>query len=155
MTVVARRILSTPVRTASQTWGVIAHLVAAPGTDAYREVVAITGVAAALIASEALGSDPLTIIGAGPRVRVYCLYGEDAMSADDKSEEAFVRYPTDGEWKMSLPCPPDDLIWVQGELERISGRISARKLGEPVEDSDAELGKIQRPEVDANAFLKP
>ena len=67
---------------------------------------------------EAPTDDAIVIWGNGPRVRVYCLFGDSAISAEDKNEDALAICPTGGDWSMSLPCPPEDLSWVQEELAK-------------------------------------
>ena len=44
----------------------------------------VGGVACSLVSSEAF-TDAIVIWGNGPRVRVYCLFGEDAIIGDDNS----------------------------------------------------------------------
>ncbi len=132
MTVVARRIVSTPVRGAAETWTVITNLLASAHGDGRRELERVAGVACSLISSEAPAADAIVVRSNGPRVRVYCLFGEDAISGDDKAESSLATYPTNGDWSMSLPCPEEDLAWVQTELALQSKRITARKLGEAV-----------------------
>lgn len=53
MTVAARRVVSSPVRTATETWGVITNILAPKDGTARRELSKIAGVACSLIASEA------------------------------------------------------------------------------------------------------
>jgi hypothetical protein len=130
MTVVARRIISTPVRGAAETWTFITNLLAPTDSDGKREMASIAGVACSLISSEALAGDAIIVWGNGPRVRVYCLFGEDAVTGDDKAESSLANCPTNGDWSMSLPCPEEDLPWVQKELAVHSKRITARKLGD-------------------------
>lgn len=156
MTVVARRIASTPARTASQTWAVIVNLLAPTDGPARNELMSIGGVAAALIASEAALDDAILVWGAGPRVRVYCLFGEDPVAGEDKNEEPLVTCPTDGDWSMSLPSPPEDLEWVQGELSTLSKRVTARELGDNSTVGSESKSTIATDfHIDEDAFFKP
>ncbi|MBI2842121.1 MAG: hypothetical protein HYX78_01845 [Armatimonadetes bacterium] len=135
MTVIARRVISSPVRSAADTWAAIADLLApASANNARDELSGVAGIASSLIASEAMKEAPIVLWGSGPRVRIYCLYGEDAVSGEDASESALPFCPTDGDWHMSLPCPTEDLQWVQAALTRRSVRVSARDLAEAVPD---------------------
>ncbi len=90
--------------------------------------------------------------GKGPRVRLYCLYGDDATSGEDANEATLASVPTEGEWKLSLPCPTDDLAWVQAALKNKSTRITARDLSEPVtdEDEDSQQGNAPAKAVTIN-----
>ena len=76
------------------------------------------------------------VYGSGPRVRLYCLYGDKAISGDGASESALAFNPTEGDWRMSLPCRADDLDWVRDALKRKSSRITARDLDESIESDD-------------------
>src|ERR1035437_9708602 len=105
MTVVARRIISTPVRSASETWTVITNLLAPADGEGRRELAHVGGVACSLISSEAPAKDAIVVWGNGPRVRVYCLFGEDAITGDDKAESSLATCPTDGDWRMGLTSP--------------------------------------------------
>lgn len=136
MTVLARRIVSTPVRGAVETWTFITNLLAPVDSDGRRELACVTGVACSLISSEAPARDAIVVWGNGPRVRIYCLFGEDATTGDGKAESSLATCPTNGDWSMSLPCPEEDLAWVQKELAVHSKRITARKLGDSVPDDE-------------------
>lgn len=159
MTVVVRRVVSSPVRTATETWGVITNILAPKDGTARRELSKIAGVACSLIASEAPTNDAMVIWGNGPRVRVYCLFGDAAISGEDKSEDALATCPTENDWSISLPCPPEDLAWVQKELAGQSTRISARKLGDAVPDeeqqSDPDSKSNSKSAVNEDAFFRP
>ena len=159
MSVVARRVVSSPVRTTTETWTTIISVLAPKEGPARRELLEIAGVACSLIASETPTDDAIVIWGNGPRVRMYCLYGDAAISAEDKNEDALVTCPTDGDWAMSLPCSPEDLSWVQQELGSLSKRITARKLGDPVPDDEAEPEMSHSSKgstaIDEDAFFRP
>lgn len=154
MTVIARRIIAEPVRSASETWDVIVDLLA-PGANnkARSELLAITGIACSLIAAESVRNVPLVVYGAGPRIRIYCLYGESAILGEDANESNLTTSAVDGEWSMSLPCSPDDLAWVQAALKKLSSRVTARDLNTPVDDDKTnESGKFAG--VNVEAFLR-
>src|SRR5262249_55254758 len=98
MTVVSRRIVSTPARSASASWDVIVQLVTAPGSTARQELQGIEGIASCIIAEESLKTDPCVVFGSGPRVRIYCLYNEDAIAGEDANETVLTFMPTEGDW---------------------------------------------------------
>jgi hypothetical protein len=131
ITVITRRIIATPARSAAETWNVIAGLLA-PDTkgDARKEILSVIGIASSLIASEAMKDAAIVVSGSGPRVRIRCIYDEEAIIGEDASEERLAICPTEGDWVMSFPCPPDDLKWVQESLRKHSTRITARDLSE-------------------------
>ena len=145
-TVVSRRVASTPARTASDTWKCIVGILAPDSKSTARtELELIAGVACSSIASEALKDDAVVVHGAGPRVRVYCVFGDDAVSGEDVNEDALTKVPTDGDWFLSLPCQQDDLTWSQAALARLSSRITARLVGDDVPErsvgADAAIGR--------------
>ena len=111
-----------------------------PTSPARRDLDAVAGVACSLITDEALKDDALVVHGVGPRLRVYCLYGDDAIEGDSVNEGALSFVLTDGDWRMSLPCPDEDLPWVQRSLAKASTRVTARALGEAAEGEARDAG---------------
>lgn len=155
MTVLARVVRATPYRPADEAWDVIVGLLAPDGGTARDELMKVAGVVTSLIAAEAPKNDKIVVWGGGPRVRITCIYGEDAITGDDAREEKLPSSPTDGDWRMSLPCPAEDLTWVRAALARQSQRITARKLGEKL-DTDADEGQRgSAAAIDEEAFLQP
>ncbi len=158
MTVVARRIVSLPIRSALDTWDAIVALIA-PETksDARIELAAVAGVVCSVITDEALSDDALVVYGDGPRVRIYCLYGEEALEGDDASEGALGFTPTSNDWRMSVPCFPDDLQWVSHALARRSSRISARAVGSDLdtnEQTDSADARRRTPTIDRDSLRR-
>src|SRR5262245_44019029 len=108
MSIVARHVASTSARTAVETWAKVTELfVLAVGSAVRKDVDRAVGVACAAIASEVTKDAPIVIWGVGPRVRVYCIFDEDAVTGDGVHEDALTSCPTDGDWKMSIPCAPE------------------------------------------------
>jgi len=136
MTVLARRIVAAPARPASSAWRVIVDLLAPEDGAARNELLSVSGTASMLIADEWLKDSPAVVYGSGPRVRLYCLYGEDAIAGDGSNESKLAFVATEGDWRLSLPCCADDLDWVQAELRKRSTRITARELTEAVDEED-------------------
>lgn len=157
MTTVARRVRAIPERSATDAWSAIVNLVAPKESEARKELLAIEGLAATLIASKAPMNAPIVVCGVGPRVRIYCLYDEEALSGDDANEASLATCPTDGDWAMSLPCSPEDLKWVQEALAKRSNRITARHLNEKVEATTSGEGesKASAAIIDEEAFFRP
>lgn len=132
-TVIARRLASTPRRSAAQTWQKIIEILAPnPHSAARLELMKASGVACASISSEATKDAPIVVWGHGPRVRIYCVFDEDSVTQDAINEDALPQTPTDGNWHMSIPCLPEDVKWSTDRLLSIS-RVSARSVDEEVE----------------------
>ena len=156
MTVLARHVRATPHRPADEAWEVIVGLLTPGGGAAREELLRVGGVASSLIASEAAKDDPVVVYGAGPRVRVYCLYDEEAVTGDRANEQELPSSPTDGDWCMSLPCPAEDLQWITEARAKKSTRVIARKLGEAVEvDAGDGNESTSAVTVDKEAFFRP
>lgn len=156
MSVVARRIKSIPARSASDTWLVIVDLLAADATDARDELLRVDGIASCLISSEAIKDTPIVVRGKGPCIRVYGLYGEDAIVGDNANEAQLATCPTDGDWSMSLPAPTEDLEWVQQALAKRSARVTARDMKEAFTVSDEPVEKQAQPipTINPEAFFR-
>jgi hypothetical protein len=158
MTVLARTFSSIPKRSALDTWSAIIDLLGRKaGSAARQELESISGIASSLITREAMTA-PIVVHGCGPRVRIYCLYNEDAITADRANEKELAFDATAGDWHMSLPCSADDLAWVSKSLTKKSKRITVRDQAEPY-DSDEATGSDAKSEkaagINMEAFLKP
>lgn len=156
MTTVARRTFSsTPQRDAHQTWTAIVDLLTQGNTGAARsELLAVSGVAASVIADQAPKDAPIVVTCDGPRTRIYCLYDDDAIDGADANEDPLGFDPLKGNWRLSLPCLAEDLAWVQGALKRHSSRVTARDLATAVSSDDsASKAKEQSLVFDPKGFL--
>jgi hypothetical protein len=161
-TVVKRVVCSTPKRDSVETWDKVMELLTQGKQGAARdELKSISGIAASLITEKAPKDSAITAECAGPRTRIYCLFDEDAIDGSDAKEDPLGYDPLAGDWTLSLPCPTDDLAWVQRALKAKSTRITARdmaeKLGEqPASSSNALQAPMQAADFsfDAEAFLK-
>jgi hypothetical protein len=143
MTVIARTFASIPTRSASETWDAIVALIAPDSSSAARrELDSVAGTVCSCIADEALASDPVVVYGAGPRLRIYAVYGDDAIEGDSANESALSFVPTHGDWHMSVPCLLDDLDWVRRSLEAVSTRVRARAQGEQLDEGTADAGDV-------------
>lgn len=156
-TVVARRVASTPSRTAAQTWEMIVTILAPdPKSDARKELAKAAGVACASISSEATKEAAIVVWGGGPRVRVYCVFDDDAITGDGVNEDALSKSPTEGDWKMSIPCLPEDVKWSNDKLASTSTRISARSLEDDIEDDEhVSASSARSMSINTGEFLKP
>jgi len=155
MTVIARHIVSEPVRLATATWTTIVDLLAPEANHTARtELLAVKGIASSLIASEAMKDAPIVVYGSGPRVRIYCLYGDDAMTGENANEDNLISSPVDGDWAMSLPSSDSDLKWVQAALKEKSTRITARDLNTNVEEMSEESASEKSISINKEAFFR-
>jgi hypothetical protein len=156
MTVVARTFLSIPRRSAVATWAAICEVLNPGKTESTAlEFATVGGIAASLITREAMTS-PIVVYGSGPRLRIYCAYHDDALDSDNASEDSVSFDPTAGNWKMSLPCPAEDLTWVQTALNKKSSRISARDMAKDFEEGDGSTTtqKSHAIEINPEAFFR-
>ena len=155
MTTVARRTFrSTPHRDAAQTWRAIVDLLTqGRTTQATTELIAVTGIAASVIADQAPKSAPIVVTCDGPRTRIYCVYDDDAIDDSEADESVLGFDPLRGDWHLSLPCSAEDLDWVQAALEKDGTRVTARDLATNLsEDAKADT-KAQALVIDPKGFL--
>lgn len=136
-TVASRTFISTPQRNAHETWGAIVELLTQGATDGpHKELDAVSGIAASIIADQAPSEAPIVVTCDGPRTRIYCIYDDDAVDGSDANEDALGFDPLCGDWRVSLPCLGDDLDWVQSALKQHCDRITARDPDESVTKDD-------------------
>jgi hypothetical protein len=154
-TVASRIFKSTPERDAAQTWTAIVDLLTqGKASGARTELLAVAGIAASVIADQAPKDAAITVTCDGPRTRIYCLYDDDAVEGSDANEDGLGFDPLKGDWRVSLPCLPDDLAWVQSALKKHSKRITARDLSATVSSSEeGASSKSQTLVFDPKGFL--
>ena len=155
MTVVARRLRSTPFRTGAETWRLIVDLITAKSAAARPELLAAEGVAACLIADETPKDAPIVVTGSGPRLRVYCLYGDEAITGDSASEESLTWDPSKGEWQVSLPVSAEELPWVKASLKKLGSRVVAYDAESGERASALPDERKSELRVDVEAFKRP
>jgi hypothetical protein len=156
MSTVARNFASIPARSASETWSSIVSILAPDdASEAHKELISVSGLVNSIISRETCQAAPMVVFGGpGPRIRIYCTHGEDAISGEGTNEASLATVPTQGSWSMSLPCLKEDLTWISDELKKKSSRISAREMSEAVsEESNAEKA-VQSQEVNMEAYLR-
>lgn len=156
MTTVARRTFgSTPARDALATWSAIVDLLTRGNDGAARtELLAVSGIAASVIADHAPEDSPIVATCDGPRTRIYCLYDDDAIDGSDTNEDPLGFDPLKGDWRVSLPASADDLSWVQAALEEHSDRITARDPNTPIaNDHSSKASDAQTLVLDTKEFL--
>jgi hypothetical protein len=159
MTVIARKVTAIPARLATEAWEKVIDLVAPSNAAARAELSGVTGVASSLITDEAMKAAPIIVTGNGPRLRIYCLYGDDAVEGTKTNESSIPGSPVESgdDWQISLPCPTDDLEWVRASLKKRSSRIVARDLAETnlPEDANEETADTKAATINLESFLRP
>lgn len=156
MSVIARRIRAAPERSAVEVWSVILCLIAQDGSDVKAELDSITGIAASIIADETPKESPIVVAGNGPRLRIYCIYGEGAITGENYAESEITWNPTEGDWKMWLPVSEDDLEWVNVELSKYSNHVVAYNpdCEEPASDTRANNADVKL-SINREVFKRP
>lgn len=157
MSVVARRVRATPERGAVDAWQLIVDLIAPKDGAARRELLGIEGIASSIISTESPRNAAMVVRGKGPRVRIYCLYDDEAISGDDGNEATLPDCPTDGDWVMSLPADADDVAWVKDALAKTSKRVTVREKSEAFDGGEEKSKQTSTTEaaINTEAFLRP
>lgn len=156
-TVVKRVVRGSPHRDSVETWDFIVDLLTQGKASAKRdELLSVSGVASSILTDMAPKDAAIVVECKGPRTRIYCLYDEDAIDGSDAKEDALGFDPLEGEWFISLPCPKEDLAWVDRALKAKSARITARDMAskldaESTEDSTKAAADFS---FDTSEFLK-
>jgi hypothetical protein len=101
-TVASRIFASTPKRDAAATWAAIVDLLTQSRAGSARSgLLAVSGVAASIIADRAPKDAPIVVTCDGPRTRIYCIYDDDAIEGSDANEGALGFDPLNGDWQVS------------------------------------------------------
>ncbi|MBV7477647.1 hypothetical protein [Pseudomonas sp. PDM31] len=155
--VVSRVIRSSPHRSTADTWSFIVDLLTKGEQGEKRdELLSVSGVASSIIAEQAAKDAAIVITCDGPRTRIYCLYDDDALAVGDEKEDRLGHDALKGDWTVSLPCPEDDLAWVQRALKAKSSHITARDMTQSLgdESSGTQAAADSAFTVDVDRFLK-
>lgn len=127
MSVISRKFSACPVRTAARTWETIVDVIS--DTAATKtELLSITGIVSSIISDATPKDNPITVIGSGPRLRIYCLYEEDG-SIEDANEAPLNWKLFAGDWKIYVPVEKTDLSWVSKALNEKGSRFVAYEAG--------------------------
>ena len=137
-TVVVRKFNASPGRLSSATWKAITQIVCKNDAAAAQEFAKVAGVASSLINDQLLLANPLVVKNEGPRLRVYCLYGEDAVTGEDSNEDRLSWQPTAKWWHAFLPCKADELKELTTILKQKSDKFSLYDVAEGVPDDTEE-----------------
>lgn len=142
------------MRTADATWTAIVDVIAPEEAPGREHLQRLQGIAASLIAAEAWKKRPVVIVGVGAQLRIYCLYDEDAIVGDDANEDPLSWSPTDGEWTIELPCPPEDIEWVQAALSDADAPVTVVNCTQTQVATMTGASTAKAPIIDTEAFLR-
>lgn len=145
---------SNPHRDALDTWKAIVELLTQGRSGSDRnELLAVGGTAASVISDHASKDAAIVVTCEGPRTRVYTLHDDDAIDGSDAKEDALGYDPLNGDWKVSLPCPAEDLVWVNNSLKQHSGRVTARDSAESMDGETTKAASEGAFVLDPKGFL--
>ena len=155
MSTIRRDFLSSPHRTGTETWQKIARLLAPDqNSPARKEILSVTEIAAQIISTESVKDFPIISSGSGDRVRIYCLYNDDATSPDNANEAALAFDATAKEWRISIPAEEEDLAWSSAEIAKRSNRITVREKNERIAEEEVSPNASASLTLDLEEFLK-
>ena len=157
MTVVVRRMAASPARISSEAWSVMTGLVCRGDKTATAEFEKVKNIAACLINDEVFANSPMSLKNDGPRLRVYCVYGDDAITGEVK-ESPLNWNPTKGDWLAYLPCLSDDVKVMKKMLLGKSSHFEIYDVEKGVPDEDmveaAAAMATAKSEINWEAFKK-
>lgn len=154
-TIASRAIRSSPYQNSAASWEQIVDLLAGDRNEAAKkELLSVIGVASSIIATRAPKDAAIVATCDGPRTRIYCLYDEDAIDGSDAKEDVLGYDALKGDWAVSLPCPEEDIAWVQRSLKAKSTRITAREMSVTLGEAGKTAAKSEGLTLDVEAFLK-
>jgi hypothetical protein len=155
MSTVARHFTASPARLSSATWQAISELICKTDRDAAAEFANVSGLASSLINERYFANNPLVLKNKGPRLRVYCIYGEDAVTEEGVNEDDLSWSPTCGEWHAFLPCSADEYDEMAASLKGKSVKFSIYNIEKGIpDDTQNEMADSQTTaaSVDWGAF---
>jgi hypothetical protein len=151
MSVIARRVASVPVRTASDTWRAICDLLTRPDDPVRVELDSVANLACMIIAEEYTSTAPIVVTGAGPQIRIRTAYGDDAVGADDDEGGPVYRSLSSADWNLSFPVGDMDISYARQAVASLR-RFTVRELDSPLPTS-ADAGKGVTVDLKAASLL--
>lgn len=137
MSTVRRTIISNPERTSIETWTKITGIVCGEDKNAKKEFNSVSNVICSLLPEELMKANPMIVKGAGSQLRVYCLYGEDAMTGEDANEDDLSWEITAKSWTAYLPCSQTELAWYEKALSNASDNFKVYDFEKGIETEEA------------------
>jgi hypothetical protein len=157
MSTVARRFTASPARLSSAAWKAISALICKQDNAAGSEFEKVAGVASSLINERFFAGHPLVLKNRGPRLRIYCVYGEDATTSDGVNEDELSWSPTENEWHAFLPCSEEQEEEMAAYIKGKSAKFSIYNIETGVPDdetNDVNESAATTASVDWEAFKK-
>lgn len=156
MSVVKRTVVSNPERTSVETWVKITEIICGQNAEAKKEFVKVSNVTASLLSEEFMKDNPLVVKGSGAQLRIYSLYGEDAISGEDSNEESLSWDITSKPWMVYLPCSKDELSWYEKTLSGLSDKFKVYDRQEGIDKEEYQSNNFKESEfnIDEEAFKK-
>lgn len=141
---VRRDISSIPVRSASETWECIIHLVTGSGSEDVEQLKRAAGVMGSIITDEHPARRAIMLEGVGAQLRIYLRYGMKALEEGGKVD-SLTWNPTAGGWTMYVPCDDENIAWVKKSLAGCP-RIKAFDVAEADRAENEESVSVGKPE---------
>ena len=113
MSIIIRKIASSPKNNASKTWDIITEIVCHKSLDHRKEFLKVKGGVCSVISEKTPKDRPIIIRGNGPLLRIYCLYGDDAVDSEEVSEDVLNWNPLSKNWIVYVPCPKSEIDGLQ------------------------------------------
>jgi len=154
MSVISRRVISNPERTTIETWEKITNIICHSSDKAKKEFVLVSNVVGSLLSEEFMKDYPMTVKGTGAQLRVYCLYGEDAITGEDANEDELSWDIVAGNWTVYLPCSSEELSFYEKSLSSLSDNFKVYDFSEGIdkEDYNSNVNKQADFTIDKEAF---
>src|SRR5674476_151024 len=133
MSIISRTFAASPARTAAQTWDVIVNTIADGEEQVKTELNSVAGIVASIISDETTKNNAITVIGTGLRLKIYCLYGDDAIS-DEANETSLNWKLFESDWEIHFPVEEEDLDWVSKLLKEKGNKFKTYKAGEKINE---------------------
>lgn len=151
MTIIARRVSALPARSAMETWATVTEIVCSEDDQVAGEFSKVGGVMASLIGDKTPEDHPIIVKGTGPRIRAYCVYGEEAIISEGDDENSVAHDPFQDSWGVYVPVSEEDLEWASDALSDRSQHFIAYSTEEGAEVDDR-AGLPSRVEVDVETW---
>ncbi|HEY3252167.1 MAG TPA: hypothetical protein VGK25_13745 [Ignavibacteria bacterium] len=154
MSAVKRIIISNPERTSVETWAKITDIICSQDMEAKSEFDKVSNVTASLLSEEFMKDHPMIMKGGGSQLRVYCLYGEDAITGEDANEDQLSWNITEKDWTVFMPCSEEELTWYEKAISNLSDRFKVYDLKDGLDKDEYYSNENPKTEftVDEEAF---
>ena len=138
MSVVTRKFAASPAHPAAEVWTAIVSAIAGDNAQVRTQLNSVTGVAASIIAERTPESFPITVVGSGSRLRIYCLYDDDAVS-EDVHEDPISWNLFESDWQVYFPAEKADLDWINQILKDKGKHFFSYQTGDKIKGEEDAL----------------